>query len=132
MTSAVSLTIKALLAQSGVTGTTSTRIRPFPLPQGETLPAIAVAMSAEDEEYLLSGAAQYPQTSVQVHCIALTASAAIELGERVKEALRDLLYTSSDSPPVRASFQKEAVDFTDFSDDLSTHRRVMAFSLRWR
>jgi hypothetical protein len=38
--SAVSLTIKALLAQSGVTGTTSTRVRPFPLPQGETLPAM--------------------------------------------------------------------------------------------
>lgn len=132
MTSAVSLTIKALLAQSGVTGTTSTRVRPFPLQQGESLPAIAVSMSAEDEEYLLSGAAQYPQTSVQVHCIALTAGAAIELGERVKEALRDLLYTSSDSPPVRASFQKDAVDFIDFSDDLSTHRRVMGFTVRWR
>lgn len=132
MTSAVSLTIKALLAQAGVTGTTSTRVRPFPLQQGESLPAIAVSMSAEDEEYLLSGAAQYPQTSVQVHCIALTAGAAIELGERVKEALRDLLYTSSDSPPVRASFQKDAVDFIDFSDDLSTHRRVMGFTVRWR
>lgn len=132
MTSAISLTIKAILAQSGVTGTTSTRVKPFPLPQGETLPAIAVAMSAEDEEYTLSGAAQYPQTSVQIHCIGLTASSAIELGERVKEALRDLLYTSSDSPPVKASFQKEPIDFTDFSDDLSTHRRVMGFSLRWR
>lgn len=132
MTSAISLTIKALLAQSGVTGTTSTRVRPFPLPQGETLPAIAVAMSAEDEEYTLSGAAQYPQTTVQIHCIGLTASSAIELGERVKEGLRDLLYTSSDSPPVKASFQKEPIDFTDFSDDLSTHRRVMGFSLRWR
>lgn len=132
MTSAVSLTVKALLAQSGVTGTTSTRVRPFPLPQGETLPAIAVAMSAEDEEYTLSGAAQYPQTTVQIHCIGLTASSAIELGERVKEGLRDLLYTSSDSPPVKASFQKEPIDFTDFSDDLSTHRRVMGFSLRWR
>ena len=132
MTSAISLTIKALLAQSGVTGTTSTRVRPFPLPQGETLPAIAVAMSAEDEEYTLSGAAQYPQTSVQIHCIGMTASSAIELGERVKEGLRDLLYTSSDSPPVKASFQKEPIDFTDFSDDLSTHRRVMGFSLRWR
>lgn len=130
--SAVSLTIKALLALSGVTATTSTRIRPFPLPQGEVLPAIAVAMSAEDDEYLLAGASQYPQASVQIHCIALSASVAIELGERVKEGLRDLLYTSSDSPPVKASFQKEAVDFTDFADDLSTYRRVMAFSVRWR
>lgn len=132
MTSAVSLTVKALLAQAGVTATTSTRIRPFPLPEGEALPAIAVAMSAEDDAYTLAGASQYPETSVQIHCIALTASAAIELGERVKEALRDMLFTDADSPPVRASFQKEAVDFTDHSDPISTYRRVMAFSVRWR
>ena len=130
--SAVSLTINALLAQAGVTGITSTRIKPFPLPQGLALPAIAVAMSAEDDQYTLAGASQYPETSVQIHCTALSASAAIELGERVKEALRDLLYTSTDSPPVKASFQKDAVDFTDFADDLSTYRRVMAFSVRWR
>ena len=138
MTSAVKLTVDALLAQGTVTAVTSTRIRPFPLPQGYGLPAIAVAMSAEDEEYTLSGAAQYPQATVQVHCVGRsiseggTASEAIELGEKVKVALRDLLYTSSDSPPVKASFQKEPIDFTDFSDDLSTHRRVMGFSLRWR
>jgi hypothetical protein len=130
--SGVSLIINALLAQAGVAALVSTRIRPFPLQQGESLPAIAVAMSAEDEEQLLAGASQYPQTSVQIHCIATKASAAIDLGEAVKNALRDLLYTSSDSPAVKASFQKDGVDFTDFADDLSTHRRVMAFTVRWR
>ena len=135
MTSAVSLTVKALLAASGVTGVVSTRVRPFPLPQGDSLPAIAVAMSSEADEYTLQGASQYPEATVQIHCIAAGpagGSTAIELGERVKEALRDLLYTSSDSPPVRASFQKEPVDFTDFADDLSTYRRVMSFTVRWR
>jgi hypothetical protein len=68
--SAVSLTINALLAQAGVTALVSTRIKPFPLPQGQALPAIAVAMSAEDEEYLLGGASQYPEATVQVHCTA--------------------------------------------------------------
>jgi hypothetical protein len=130
--SAVSLTINALLAQAGVTAVTSTRVKPFPLPQGLALPAIAVAMSSETEEQLLAGASQYPETSVQVQCIATKASEAIDLGEAVKNALRDRLYTSSDSPPVVASFQKDGVDFTDFADDLSTHRRVMAFSIRWR
>ena len=130
--SAVSLAIRALLAQSGVTAITSTRIRPFPLQQGESLPAIAVAMSSETEEQLLAGTSQYPETSVQIHCIATKASEAIDLGEAVKSALRDRLYTSSDSPPVVASFQKDGVDFTDFADDLSTHRRVMAFTIRWR
>jgi len=127
--SAVSLTIKALLAQSGVTALTSTRIYPFPLPPTTTLPAIAVAMTAEDEVYLLSGASQYPETAVQVHCIATKAKDAIALGEAVKIALRDHLYSSG---AIRASFMKDGPDFTDYADDLSTHRRVMAFTVRWR
>jgi hypothetical protein len=127
--SAVSLTIKALLAQAGVTGTTSTRIYPFPLPPTTTLPAIAVAMTAEDEEYLLSGASQYPETSVQIHCIALKAKDAIALGEAVKTALRDHLYSSG---ATRASFKKDGPDFTDYADDLSTHRRLMTYTVRWR
>jgi len=130
--SAVSLTIKALLVSSPVTSLVSSRVYAFPLPQGAALPAIAVAMSAEDEQEMLSGSSQYPQSSVQVHCVGLTAGSAIELGEAVKTRLRDLLYATSDSPSVKASFLKEPVDFTDFSDDLTTHRRVMAYSLRWR
>ncbi|RWO20659.1 hypothetical protein [Mesorhizobium sp.] len=127
--SAVSLTIKALLAQSTVRAFTAQRVYPFPIPLTTSLPAIAVAMSAEDEEYALAGSTQYPLATVEVHCIALTAGSAIELGEAVKIALRDLLYTSGD---VNASFRKSGVDFTDFADDLSTHRRVMSFDVRWR
>lgn len=127
--SAISLTIKALLAQSSVTSRTSTRVYPLPLPHSTMLPAIAVAMSAEDENYLLQGASQYPLATVQIHCIATKAKDAIDLGEAVKVALRDLLYTSGST---KASFQKEGPDFTDFADDLSTHRRVMNFTVRWR
>jgi hypothetical protein len=127
--SAVNLTIKALLAQSGVTVITSTRVYPFPLPPSTQLPAIAVAMTSEDEEYLLQGASQYPQAVVQVHCVAVKAKDANALGEAVKVALRDLLYTSGS---LKASFQKDGPDFTDFADDLSTQRRVMGFSVRWR
>lgn len=130
--SAVSLTIRALLAQSGVTGTTSTRIYPLPVPPTTTLPAIAVALSAEDEEMLLSGASQYALSAVQIHCIAATAKAAIDLGEAVKTALRDRLYTADSPPSVYASFQKDGPDFTDYSDNLTTHRRVMVFTVRWR
>jgi hypothetical protein len=131
-TSAVSLTVKALLAASPVTAIVSTRVQPLPLKLGTALPAIAVAMSSEDDRLTLSGASQYPESTVQVHCIASTATDAIALGEAVKRALRDLLYTNSDSPPVKASFVKDPLDFTDFADDLTTHRRVMGYSLRWR
>lgn len=130
--SAVSLTIKALLAQSTVTAVTSTRIYPLPLPLGTDIPAIAVAMSSEEEEYTLQGAAQYPNSTVQIHCIAEKARDANELGEKVKVALRDLLYNNGNSPPSNASFQKESTDFTDYADNLTTHRRVMTFSVRWR
>ncbi len=124
------MTIRALLADATVTAVTSTRIQPFPVKQGTLLPAIAVALSGEIEEEMLSGSSQYPEASVQVHCIAPTATAAIQLGEKVKVALRDLYF--SDAPPVGASFVKEAVDFTDFTDDLTTYRRVMSFTVRWR
>lgn len=128
--SAVFMTVRGLLANATVTAVTSTRIQPAPVKQGTVLPAIGVAMSAEVEEEMLSGSSQYPEASVQVHCIAATATAAISLGEKVKVALRDLYF--SDSPPIGASFVKDAVDFTDFTDDLTTHRRVMSFSVRWR
>lgn len=131
--SAVSLTIQALLAKAGVTGTTSTRIYPSVLPHSTALPAIAVSLSGEEEEMLLQGASQYPRASVQIHCVAATAKAAIELGEAVKTALRDHLYTDNDSPPTyRASFQKQSLDFTDYADNLTTHRRVMGYEVRWR
>lgn len=132
MTSAVSLTVKALLAAPGVTGVVSTRIRPYPLPQGESLPAIAVAMSSEADEYMLQGASQYPLSGVLLHCIGRSASEAIELGEAANRALRDLHYVTADSPAVHVSFQKGGVDFTDFADDLSTYRRVMGYDARWR
>ena len=127
--SAVSLTVKTLLGESTITAITSTRVFPSVLPLKTVLPAIAVAMSGEDEEYMLAGASQYPVGSVQIHCCAVTAKAAIELGETVKEALRDKLYTSGQN---QAQFQKAGVDFTDFNDEQTLHRRVMSFDVRWR
>ena len=128
--SAVFMTIRALLANGTVTGVVSDRVQPFPIKQGTALPALAVALSAEDIEMMLSGSSQYPNATVQVHCITTTATSAIQLGDKVKGALRDLNF--SDSPPISASFIKDALDFTDFSDDLTTFRRVMGFSVRWR
>jgi len=132
MITAVSLTCKALQAAPGVTAIT-TRIQPMPLIQGTVLPAIAVALTAEDEAMLLAGSSQYPESSVQVHCLfkasPTSSGEVIDLGEAVKLALRDLLFTQGS---IKASFTKEPIDFTDFSEDASTHRRVMSFAIRWR
>lgn len=124
------MTTRALVADANVNAVISGRAMPFPLKQGTALPAIAVALSAEEEDLMLAGSSRYPNATVQVHCIATTPTEAIRLGEKVKTALRDLLF--SDSPPVNASFVKDALDFTDFSDDQTTARRVMGYSVRWR
>ncbi len=123
------LTIQALLAGGSVAAIVSTRVYPAPLPLKTVLPAIAVALSGEDEQYLITGSAQYPLAVVQVHCIASSATAADNLGETVKVYLRDLHFEFGGS---QGSFQKSGPDFVDFDDLQTTHRRVMTFDLRWR
>lgn len=127
--SGVSLTIKALLASDAVKALVARRVFPFPLPLKTKLPAIAVAMSGEDDDYLLDGAGKYPSTDVMVHCIAADTDTAIQLGETVKAELQDLHFTAGGAD---ALFTKLALDYTDSATDLSTQRRIMGFSVRWR
>ncbi|RWG80947.1 MAG: DUF3168 domain-containing protein [Mesorhizobium sp.] len=127
--SGTSLTIKALLASDAVKAVVAQRVFPFPLPLKTKLPAIAVRMSAEDDPYLLDGAGRYPETDVEVHCIAAEADVAIELGETVKAELQDLHYTGGGAD---ALYTKQPLDYSDFATDQSTARRVMGFSVRWR
>ncbi|TIO62942.1 hypothetical protein [Mesorhizobium sp.] len=127
--SGVSLTIKALLSRPAVTALVAQRIVPFPLPLKTKLSAIAVAMSGEDDEYLLDGAGRYPNTSLLIHCVATTAKAAIELGETVKFELQDLHFTDGGADVL---FTKLPLDYTDFANDQTTHRRIMGFDARWR
>ena len=72
---------------------------------------------------MVVGTPLQPATGVE------TAKGAIELGEAVKEALRDKLYTSGAN---EAQFYRSGVDFTDFNDTQTLHRRVMSFDVRWR
>ncbi|TIN82648.1 hypothetical protein [Mesorhizobium sp.] len=127
--SGVSLTIKALLSRPTLTAVVAQRVFPFPLPLKTKLPAIAVRMSAEDDPYLLDGAGKYPETDVEIHCVAVDADIAIELGETVKAELQDLHYTTGGAD---ALYTKQPLDYSDFATDQSTARRVMGFSVRWR
>lgn len=127
--SGVSLTIKALLSRSAITAVVAQRVFPYPLPLKTKLPAIAVAMSGEDDDYLLDGAGRYPLTDAQVHCVAADAATAIDLGETVKAELQDLHFTVGGAD---ALFTKLPLDYTDSATDLSTQRRIMGFSVRWR
>jgi hypothetical protein len=127
--SGVSLTIKALLSRAAVTAIVAQRVYPYPLPLKTKLPAIAVAMSGEDDDYLLDGAGRYPSTDVMIHCVAADADTAIELGETVKAELQDLHYTVAGADVL---FTKLPLDYTDSATDLSTQRRIMGFSARWR
>ena len=64
MISAVSLAVKALLADAGVTALTSTRIAPDPLPQTTTLPAVSIALVDEVEERINKSASVSTQNAL--------------------------------------------------------------------
>jgi hypothetical protein len=119
-------TVQALLAGNTAAGT---RVYPFPIPLKTALPAIAISLAAEDEQYTLSGASQYPLAVVQVHCVAASATGANNLGEAVKVYLRDLGFTFGDAA---GSFMKSGPDFTDDDNEQTIFRRLITFDLRWR
>ena len=129
MISAVSLAVKALLADAGVIALTGTRIAPDPLPQTTTLPAVSIALVDEVEERILSGMSGYPLAVVHVSCLASTMTAALSLGETVKAAFNDLQFAHGGKT---AGFAKRGPDFTDWSEDQKIFRRVIGFEVRWR
>lgn len=127
--SAVSLAVKALLADSNITALVSTRVYPDPIDIQTARPCISVSLVAEDEERLLSGSSQYPLSMVHISCHGTTATSVLNVGEAVKTALRDLRYTTGGKS---GDFKKTGPDFTDWSEDGRSHRRLIGYEIRWR
>lgn len=127
--SALSLTIKTLLAEPSITAITSTRIWPHNLPVKGGLPAIVVRLMGEDDPQHLAGSDRFPMATVALHCIASSMATADALGEAVKLALRDKLATHAG---VEVQFMKTGTDFTDFDPADNSSRRVISFACRYR
>lgn len=131
--SALTTTIKTLLAGSGVTAIVGQRIVPGVPPQSMGNPLICVHLVNQEEEELLQGASQWPEARVSIECRAATLNQADLLGEAVISWLRDKDRYLIDG--VRASFRKEGSDETDGSEESTqgvptVSRRIIDFYVK--
>jgi hypothetical protein len=86
-------------------------------------------MSAEDDAYTLAGASQYPETSVQIHCIALSASAQSNWASASRKRCAICSIHQFGFAAGQSLIPERAVDFTDFSDDsVNLSPRDVAFA----
>lgn len=114
--SALTATVKMLLAGSGVTALVGQRIVPGVPPQDFLLlTCICVHLLHDEEEELLQGASQWPEARVSIECRAATLNDADKIGEAVVNWLRDKDRYLIDG--VRATFRKEGSDETDGSEE---------------
>lgn len=127
--SAVSIAVQALLAANGVKALVKDRINPNVAPQGTDLPDIVVTLISDHDDVLLAGAAQFPDARVSIACRGTSFKSADAVGDAVVAALRDLRGTFAGKA---ATFFKEGTDVTDYSDDFSTHRRIIDYRIRYR
>lgn len=132
--SALTTTVKMLLAGSGVTSLVGPRIVPGVPPQSFLLQScICVHLISEQEEELLQGASQWPDSRVSIECRAATLNDADRIGEAVIAWLRDKDRYLIDG--VRATFRKEGSDETDGSEESTqgvptVSRRILDYYVR--
>ena len=125
--SAVNIMIQLLLSKATVTAITSTRIEPYPLRSNR--PGIAVSLVSEVDGYKMDGSIGYPRSRVSVHCIAESATVADSIAEAVKLAIQDHQGTVLTKG---VTIFKSGSDYSDFTDDMATFRRVSDYEIRWR
>lgn len=130
--SGVSIVITKLLADADVTAvTTKGGIYPEVVPQNGRIPCVITRLVGGADGLHLSGQNDYFVHRVSVECVASTATAASELGDKAYEALKNTMHESvggfSEATIVFAD-----TDMFDYSDDRTSFRRVMHFRVRWR
>lgn len=136
--SALTITVKTLLASPGVTALAGQRIYPvLPDPDAD-YPNVVVHLIHSDEELLVGGASQWPEARISIDCRGRGIFAVKDadlLAEAVIDWLRDRHLYQIDGCEV--TFRKEGSDETDSSEDVAerlnvTARRIVDFYLRFR
>lgn len=127
---ALSATVQALLADTGVTDIVGTKIEPITAPENQALPCIVVNQITNMDERLLAGEGQYPDAVVRITCLARTKTEALTLGDAVISRLRGLSGTFAGMAVT--SFLKEEVDETDANETYDTYRRTLEYCVRYR
>ena len=139
--SAITLTIRQLLATPAIVAEVGQNVFPVKIPQGTSPPYIVVALVGEDETLRhLGGAGGEFGARVSVACMAGDATSADYIAENVKLAIGDLLnvevFDPGTSPPERLGIivqtDKAGAEVFDWSEDGSVFRRMSDFNVRWR
>lgn len=132
--------VTTLLRRDGpLAGHVADRVFPVVAPQGAARPYVIARTIAEDDEQILSGAARYYESRVEVQVIADSATTADAIGEVVKTALEDVtaMTVLDDASPAgtiatSVTIVKAGADVSDHSADRTVFRRVLDFTVRWR
>jgi|GEM_PF-2376559 len=129
-----------LLQNDEVAGLVGGHIRSFQAEQGLAPPYIVLQLAGGGDEQLLIGSAKYPDKRVSVAVISLDGVEADDIGNAVIRALGDVVkqtVTSAEGSPSEVIAHDVDViesdsDYTDWSEDQTTVRRVIDFNVRWR
>ncbi|MDQ6434391.1 DUF3168 domain-containing protein [Mesorhizobium sp. LHD-90] len=127
--SALPIIESLLSAAPAVTGIVSDRVYYSVAPQGAALPYIVMVGTAETDEVLLQGQAQFPEGLVSVAMYGADFPTIESLGDAVISALADAsgLYRGHE-----AKVQRDGGGSFDFLPADRTHRRIESFSVRYR
>lgn len=128
--SALAIAVRALLDDATVVAIVATRVHAIEAPQGTAAPAAVVNLVSEESPYILEGSAGWQTSRVSVQCLAETPKGAVDLGEAVRDALKDVHLQTIVGHLV--SITKATTDFTDAAGDRSAFRRLLDFYIQWK
>ena len=134
MATALEIISTVLLANTGVTAIVEQRIYPVLAPQGAELPNIVITLVSDNDDQMLAGAAQLPESRVSVISRGRTATEMMDLADAVKLVLRDIIHQSIGTDPLSADvcIWKAGTDFTSAFDDPLCFEQTTDYLIRWR
>lgn len=131
MTGAIDIVSEVLRANPEVAALVGNRVYPVLAPQGAAFPNIALTLVSDNDDMLLSGAAQFPESRVSVVSRGLTATQMMNIADTVKVALRNITHrTVGDALDV--CIHKAGTDFTAAFDDPLSFEQTTDYMVRWR
>jgi hypothetical protein len=126
---ALSIVHAILTAAAPVIAIVGSRVYYSVAPQGSPLPYCVLIGTAERDETLLAGAAQYPEGLISVACYADDFPTVEALGNAVIAAAQEAVGTWRGRA---ATVMRDEGDSFDWLPGDRTHRRIVGFRVRYR
>jgi hypothetical protein len=135
MANSLDIMAEILLSDTGVAALVGGRVYPVLAPQESVLPNIVITQVSDNDQMLLSGAAQLPESRVSVVSRGRNATEMMNVADAVKAALRNIIHeTVGGSPPLSTDVcvYKTAVDITSVFDGPINYEQSVDYMVRWR